>query len=93
MRNEFNADMGDNVQRQIHYKHVVTEQTPCNACHDPHGISNTQGNLVNNSHLINFDISIVRPLPSGELNFQDNGYSSGECNLSCHGSNHNSKRY
>jgi len=72
---------------------VVTEQTPCNACHDPHGISSTQGNPVNNSHLINFDISIVKPLANGELYFQDNGYRSGQCNLSCHGSDHNSRKY
>ena len=92
-RNEYITDMGDNVQRQIHYKHVVTEKTPCNACHDPHGISNTQGNQVNNSHLINFDKSIVKTRANGELYFQDNGYRNGNCNLMCHGSDHNSRNY
>jgi hypothetical protein len=92
-RNEYITDMGDNVQRQIHYKHVVTGKTPCNTCHDPHGISNTQGNPVNNSHLINFDKSIVKARANGELYFQDSGYRNGSCNLMCHGSDHNSRNY
>ena len=92
-QNEYNTDYGDNVQRQIHYKHVVIEKTPCNSCHDPHGISNTQGNPINNSHLINFDINIVQARSNGELYFQDNGYRTGQCNLMCHGSDHNSKKY
>jgi predicted CXXCH cytochrome family protein len=92
-RDQYNTDIGDNVKRQIHFKHVVTEKTPCNACHDPHGISRTQGNPVNNSHLINFDINIVKTRANGELNFQDNGYRTGSCNLTCHGVDHNSKNY
>ncbi|MEN8229895.1 MAG: cytochrome c3 family protein [Bacteroidota bacterium] len=92
-RNQYNTDMGNNVQRQIHYKHVVEEETPCNACHDPHGISNMQGNQVNNSHLINFDLSIVQPREGGALYFQDDGYQSGRCSLMCHGADHNSKNY
>lgn len=92
-RDQYNSDIGDNVQRKIHYRHVVTEKTPCNACHDPHGISNTQGNMVNNNHLINFDKSIVNARENGELNFQDGGYRSGQCNLSCHGVEHNSRGY
>ena len=28
-----------------HEKHIRGQNTPCNACHDPHGISNTQGNI------------------------------------------------
>ncbi|MCK4990733.1 MAG: hypothetical protein KAS29_09610, partial [Bacteroidales bacterium] len=92
-RNQYNTEMGDMVQQQVHYKHVVVEETPCNACHDPHGISNMQGNSTNNSHLINFDLSIVEPRSSGELYFQDNGYRSGQCSLMCHGSDHDSRNY
>lgn len=92
-RNQYSTNTGETVQTQIHYRHVVTEQTPCNACHDPHGISNMQGSSMNNSHLINFDIAIVQPRSSGELYFQDNGYRSGQCSLICHGADHNSKSY
>ena len=92
-RDQYNTDMGDNVQRQVHYKHVVMEKTPCNACHDPHGISNTQGNSINNSHLINFDKSIVKQRENGDLYFRDEGYRSGRCNLMCHGTDHDAKSY
>jgi predicted CXXCH cytochrome family protein len=37
-----------------HFKHVVGDRTACNVCHDPHGISGTQGNSTNNARLINF---------------------------------------
>jgi len=92
-RDQYNMDAGSNVQRMVHYKHVVEENTPCNVCHDPHGISNMQGNPVNNSHLMNFDISIVTSRSSGELYFQDDGFQSGRCSLICHGSDHNSRAY
>ncbi|MEN8155442.1 MAG: cytochrome c3 family protein [Bacteroidota bacterium] len=92
-RNQYNTDMGDNVQTQVHYRHVVEERTPCNACHDPHGISNTQGDPMHNSHLINFDIGIVQARTDGSLWFQDDGYRSGRCNLVCHGADHDAKVY
>jgi len=67
--------------------------TPCNVCHDPHGISTTQGNSSNNSKLINFDTSVVSPNSSGLLRFESTGTFSGRCYLSCHGENHNPKSY
>jgi predicted CXXCH cytochrome family protein len=67
--------------------------TPCNVCHDPHGISATQGNSVNNSKLINFDTSVVSPSSSGILRFESTGTFSGRCYLSCHGNNHNPRSY
>jgi predicted CXXCH cytochrome family protein len=76
-----------------HRRHVQDEQTPCNACHDPHGISNTQGTLMNNSHLINFDRSIVFPNSSSLLQFTDNGERAGSCDLACHGKEHNNIEY
>lgn len=80
---------------EVHRKHIVEEDTPCNICHDPHGISNSQGNSTNNSHLINFDIAVVGPSSGamGRLEFIDNGSFSGSCYLYCHGKNHNPKSY
>lgn len=76
-----------------HKKHVVSERTPCNVCHDPHGISSTQGNATNNSKLINFDTSVVKPNSSGILRYDSTGTGRGRCYLSCHGSNHNPFSY
>jgi predicted CXXCH cytochrome family protein len=71
-----------------HYLHIVDELTPCNACHDPHGISYTQGNSTNNSHLINFDMNIVMSSGAGVARFVDTGYEDGYCQLRCHGQGH-----
>ncbi len=76
-----------------HNLHVVTQQTPCSACHDPHGVSILQGNATNNSHLINFDLNIVAPDSQGRLMFEDLGIFSGQCFLNCHGSAHEPKGY
>jgi len=82
------GSFGENV----HKKHIVDAQTPCNACHDPHGISGLQGNASNNTHLINFDISIVF-FVGGRLEFIDNGSFSGTCYLRCHNRGHNPRTY
>ena len=71
-----------------HDTHIRDEDTPCNACHDPHGISNTQGNSTNNAHLINFDRAIVNPANNGMLAYESTGVFSGRCYLRCHGQNH-----
>jgi predicted CXXCH cytochrome family protein len=76
-----------------HRKHIESEETPCNACHDPHGISITQGNSTNNSHLINFDTSIVSPNSNSLLQFIDNGDRAGSCDLMCHGEEHDNFEY
>jgi predicted CXXCH cytochrome family protein len=76
-----------------HSEHIVDQRTPCSACHDPHGISSLQGNYFNNSHLINFDLTIVRPDSGGRLQFEDLGRLSGQCFLNCHGKAHNPQRY
>ncbi len=76
-----------NESFSYHQRHIVEENSPCSACHDPHGISSTQGTEENNSNLINFDVSIVSP--SGfNLRFVDTGYQSGYCMLKCHGQGH-----
>ena len=77
-----------------HKKHIVDEKTPCSACHDPHGISYSQGNTSNHSHLINFDSTIVFPDPTtGRLEFEDQGTFRGRCYLLCHGAVHSPQEY
>ncbi len=85
---------GNQTNFKDHRKHIKGEDTPCSACHDPHGISSTQGNSTNNSHLINFDIGIVQPDPdTGRLEFIDLGSGRGECYLDCHGKKHSPEEY
>ena len=76
-----------------HKKHIVDERTPCSVCHDPHGISFVQGNSLNNSNLINFDISVVLPGTDGIIEFEDLGLFRGQCTLECHGKKHDSEDY
>jgi predicted CXXCH cytochrome family protein len=71
-----------------HNKHIRDENTSCNICHDPHGISNSQGNSINNSNLINFDTKIVSSDATGNLKFVDTGNNSGYCIIKCHGKTH-----
>ena len=61
--------------------------TSCNTCHDPHGVSASQGNIVNNSYLINFT-NIVTKNSLGVLNYTKNSPGHGACNLSCHKHDH-----
>ena len=68
-----------------HYRHIVEENSPCNACHDPHGISSLDGTFTNNTHLINFDVNIVT---GGMQRFVDQGDKHGYCQLNCHGQGH-----
>jgi len=76
-----------------HAEHLQ-KQIPCSACHDAHGISSVQGTLMNNTHLINFDTTIVRPEPStGRLEFEDTGIFHGRCYLQCHGKTHSPQEY
>ena len=92
----FNSNLSgySQVVQDVHRKHVMEEHTPCNTCHDPHGISGTQGNSSNNAHLINFNTAIVFPLTSNNrLEFQDLGTYTGRCYLRCHGEDHSPKTY
>ena len=72
-----------------HNKHVVSARASCMTCHDPHGV---QGNATNNSHLINFDTSVVTPI-GGVLRYDDTGPFAGRCYLVCHGKSHNGLSY
>jgi hypothetical protein len=77
-----------------HMLHVVNNKASCSACHDSHGISSSQGTALHNSHLINFDTSIVRPDPvTGKLEYDMTGMREGMCYLSCHGVAHSPMSY
>jgi len=76
-----------------HRMHVVDERTPCSVCHDAHGVSAVQGNPRNNSHLINFDTTVVQPNAQGVLRYVDEGRYQGSCDLACHGRDHSTEAY
>jgi len=76
-----------------HRRHVVDQSTPCTACHASHGISADRGNPVNNAHLIDFDLAIVRASGTGLLEYSSRGARSGACSLSCHGHEHAGSSY
>ena len=83
----------DNESFPKHSLHLEDE-IPCSACHDAHGISLAQGDSTNNSHLINFDISIVSSdSTNGLLQFEDTGVFSGRCFLKCHNKEHSPLSY
>lgn len=72
----------------------IEEKASCAACHDPHGISSAQGNVRNNSHLMNFDTTIVQAsTTNGRLEFIDQGVFHGECSLFCHEHEHDVESY
>lgn len=72
----------------LHNRHVVRGRISCAACHDPHGISRSQGDGTNHGNLINFDRSIVQPATGGlgaRIEYEDLGQYRGSCTLTCHG--------
>ncbi len=81
----------NNESFSLHRVHIVDARTPCSVCHTVHGIYRGQGNAVNHSSLINFDLSVVTPAdtPQGRrLQYEDTGRLSGNCTLTCHGMTH-----
>jgi predicted CXXCH cytochrome family protein len=77
-----------------HNLHIVGQRTPCNVCHDPHGISSTQGNATNNAKLINFDTSVVTAVSATvPIRYVVTGVNRGSCYLVCHGQTHNPYTY
>jgi predicted CXXCH cytochrome family protein len=76
---------------KYHNKHIVSDGAACAVCHDPHGVVN--GNVINNNHLINFDLSIVGPSSSNVLRYDSTSPRAGTCYLTCHGKDHNPLSY
>lgn len=87
-----NSILGDQSFKS-HRLHIVDQKTSCNTCHDPHGVSYTQGTSLNNSSLINFDTSVVKENSLGNLRYESTGGFTGSCYLMCHGSDHAPKNY
>lgn len=75
-----------------HRRHVADNGASCAVCHDAHGSRQ-------NAHLINFmtrDLTgrvAVTASSSGKLEYGSTGLQSGQCFLTCHGSDHNPKTY
>jgi len=67
--------------------------TSCNTCHDPHGISNIQGNSTNNRFLVNFNLNVVSNNSNSLLNWTYNSPGHGTCNMNCHSHNHINSAY
>jgi predicted CXXCH cytochrome family protein len=70
------------------HNHAIGQRASCSFCHDPHGISATQGNVTNNKFLINLDTRFLTP-SGGILRIDDLGGRSVRCYLVCHSKNHN----
>ncbi|TKB11372.1 cytochrome c3 family protein [Desulforhopalus sp. IMCC35007] len=77
----------------LHKKHVQMENTPCAVCHDPHGISAIQGDLLSHNNLINFDVTVVLPNSAGELYYTDEGRGMSSCALLCHDKDHSANGF
>lgn len=77
-----------------HNKHIVSEKTPCNVCHDPHGVSSSAGGTaLSNARLINFNTAIVTKSGTQAIRWERVGTAGGRCYLVCHGANHNPWTY
>jgi len=88
------GDTGILSDRSFPHSEHLEEDISCSACHDSHGISSSQGNTTNNSHLINFDTSIAFPDPNtGLLKYESLGRFAGQCYLTCHGEDHSAEDY
>jgi predicted CXXCH cytochrome family protein len=77
----------------LHRKHVVDQSAPCSACHASHGVSSQTGTPASNAHLVDFDVSIVKPSTRGPESYRVAGVRTGSCNLSCHGKDHDNAAY
>ena len=80
-----------NASFPFHNYHLKDMRIPCAACHDPHGISGTQGNALNNGRLMNFATSLVGISPlvtptsgGGAIRWEQTSPGHGKCYLDCH---------
>jgi predicted CXXCH cytochrome family protein len=74
----------NNATFATHSKHITDYQASCAICHDPHGVSSTQGNATNNPALVNFDKRFVTAR-NGVLEYSR---TTKNCTLVCHGATH-----
>jgi predicted CXXCH cytochrome family protein len=73
----------------LHAQHLAgPKPTPCSTCHAAHGVSAQAGTADANAHLVDFDVSIVRPGSGGLRRYQTLGVGAGSCTLSCHDHDH-----
>lgn len=94
------ATAGD-ICYKCHSQTVITRESPhnrsehlrygCKACHEPHGISATQGNTTKNSRLINLSTSDNTPVGTPAQLYIDTV--ARKCYLNCHGEGHNGRSY
>lgn len=73
-------------QDRGHRFHIVDQKTACTTCHDSHGVK-TQAKLMN------FNRDYVTPSSNGRLEYVGGGTFSGNCSLTCHGTDHAATSY
>jgi hypothetical protein len=73
-------------QDRGHRFHIVDQKTACTTCHDSHGVK-TQAKLMN------FNRDYVTPSSNGRLEYVSGGTFSGNCSLTCHGTDHAATSY
>lgn len=88
---------------KCHSRTVVTGRAPhnrsahlrygCKACHDPHGISSTQGTAQYNSRLINLSTADNTPVGTGTAARMYIDTVGKRCYMNCHGESHNGESY
>ena len=88
---------------KCHSQSVVTKESPhnrsehlrygCKACHDPHGISSTQGTTQFNSRLINLATADNTPVGTGATAKLYIDTVARKCYMVCHGESHNGRSY
>ena len=88
---------------KCHSQSVITRESPhnrsehlrygCKACHDPHGISSTQGTTQYNSRLLNPSTTDNTPVGTGAAAKLYVDTVARKCYMNCHGESHNGRSY
>ena len=90
--------LADNGAFNKHWTHI-SRGAGCGTCHDPHGISSTQGTALSNARLMNFatktstGANLVTQSGTQAIRWERVGTTQGRCYLTCHGQNHNPWTY
>ncbi len=97
------APTAGDICYKCHSQSVVTREPPhnrtehlrygCKACHDPHGISSTQGTAQYNSRLINLSTTDNKPVGTGAAAKLYVDTVARTCYLNCHGESHSGRSY